>query len=311
MRELTAEGLEMLATLVRDEMLESFHHGVVAVVDPAGELVYSKGDVEALIYPRSALKPIQAKAMRRAGLKLSGEQLVMSMASHYGNPDQVRLVSEILQAHGLSESSLGCPVSLPWNLDARIGATSKKINMNCSGKHAGFLATCQLNGWDTETYLDKSHPMQQLVIDVLQECSSEPVVRVSTDGCGAPLIAISTVGLARATSQFALTEPELVSAAIDHPELIGDQNTPDAGFLRAGYFSKLGAEGVFTVAAPSGHALAMKVADGSLRLAAGYAALLLNRLGLMSSESAALAMSTDTTEVLGGTSVIGGWEFHF
>ena len=311
MRELSAEGLELLAAQERDAMLESFHHGVVAVVDPDGNLIFSKGDVFALIYPRSATKPIQAAAMRRAGLSLPEAQAVMTMASHYATDRQVELVAQVLASQGVAESHLRCPKALPWNLDARAGKEPNSIYMNCSGKHAGFLATSKLNGWDLDTYLHRTHPMQKRVKTLLEKFAGERIVKSSTDGCGAPLFALSTIGLARALSRFVQEEPELVSAALANPGLIGDDNTPDAGFLRQGFFSKLGAEGVFTVATPDGHALALKIADGSLRKAAAYSALLLYKLKLISMNQMNLAMNTDQTEVKGGEKTVGDWEYYF
>lgn len=292
-------------------MLESFHHGVVAVVDPDGNLIFSKGDAFALIYPRSATKPIQAAAMRRAGLSLPEAQAVMTMASHYATDRQVELVSKVLAGHDVSESQLGCPAAVPWNLEAKVGKEPKPIYMNCSGKHAGFLATSKLLGWDLETYLQRSHPMQKRVKALLEEFAGEKIVKTSTDGCGAPLFALSTIGLARALSRFVQEEPELVAAAVANPELIGDETTPDAGFLRQGLFSKLGAEGVFTVATPDGHALSLKIADGSLRKAAAYSALLLYKLKLISMNQMNLAMNTDQTEVKGGEKTVGDWEYYF
>lgn len=311
MRELNAEGLELLVALERDEMLESFHHGVVAVVDPDGNLIFSKGDVFALIYPRSATKPIQAAAMRRAGLSLPESQAVMTMASHYGTKRQIDLVSKVLASHDVSESLLRCPEALPWNPEAKVGKEPKPLYMNCSGKHAGFLATSKQNGWDLDKYLQRTHPMQKRVKALIEKFAGEKIVKTSTDGCGAPLFALSTIGLARAISRFVQEEPELVAAAISNPELIGDQETPDAGFLRQGFFSKLGAEGVFTVATPDGHALALKIADGSLRKAAVYSALLLYKLKLISMKEMVLASNTDQTEVKGGEKTIGGWEYYF
>jgi L-asparaginase II len=311
MRELSVDGLELLGALVRDGMQESFHHGVAVMVDPDGNLAFSKGDVFALIYPRSALKPIQASAMHQAGLELTAAQSVMTMASHYATPRQVELVAAILSVNGVAESALGCPEAMPWNAEAKVGATAAPILMNCSGKHAGFLAASQINGWDLGSYLNKSHPIQKLVKQTLESYSGEEIVKSSTDGCGAPLHALSTIGLARALSQFVKREPGLVQAALSNPELIGDLDTPDAAFLRLGLFSKLGAEGVFTVITPSGHSLAIKFADGSLRLALSYAATLLNRFGLISVEQMEIALASDKTEVKGGGKFLGGWELYF
>lgn len=308
---LSENGLELLAAVERDEVKESFHLGVVAVVDPEGELYYSRGDVWSLIYPRSALKPIQAAAMREAGLKLPADQGVMTMASHHGTTRQLELVSKILESHGLSSDQLGCPEALPSNSRARLDAIPSRLQMNCSGKHAGFLATSKLNDWSVEKYLQRTHPMQKLVKKTIERYSGEKIKWTSVDGCGAPLHAITTFGLARAISQFVQRNPDLVNAAFDNPALIGDETTPDAGFLRQRLFAKLGAEGVFTVATVDGYALAMKVADGSLRPAAAFAGALLHKLGIISLKDYLLGTDTDHLEVKGGEKTIGGWVFYF
>ena len=137
-----------LAYLTRAGIIESRHHGLVCLTGPDGKLIQEHGNSRKLIYPRSAVKPLQAVAMRRAGLQLSGAQLAMSSASHQGTPEHTAIVLSILEDAGLSESDLMCPVAWPGNSSARAAATSEtRAAFNCSGKHAAFLATCVKNGW--------------------------------------------------------------------------------------------------------------------------------------------------------------------
>ncbi len=305
MREMAGSSLQELARLERGGLTESLHHGIAVLVDPNGQILAQLGDPGCAIYPRSAIKPIQALAMQKLGLKISAEESVISMASHYATPSQVELVEGILRNHGLSVDNLGCPADLPWNLQAREGAQALRQNMNCSGKHAGFLATCQINGWDLDSYLEPSHPLQQYIKELLAEFAGEEEERTTIDGCGAPLFALSVVGLARAIGRFQQKAPELVSSALNYPNLIGDTTTPDAAFLRAGLFSKLGAEGVFTVATQSGHAVAIKIADGSLRAAPEISLTLLERHALISHAAASQIRKETEVRVLGGSEPVG------
>lgn len=305
MREMAASSLQELARLERGGLTESIHHGIAVLVDPRGEILSQAGDSGCTIYPRSAIKPIQALAMQRLGLKLSAEESVISMASHYATPRQVELVEGILRNHGLSSDNLGCPADLPWNPQAREGARPLRQYMNCSGKHAGFLATCQVNGWDLASYLEPSHPLQLSIKDLLADFAGEEIEKTTVDGCGAPLFALSVVGLARAISRFQQSAQDLVGNALTHPNLIGDTTTPDAAFLRAGLFSKLGAEGVFTVATQSSHAIAIKIADGSLRAAAEISLALLEKHSLISQAAASQIRRETEVRVLGGSESVG------
>jgi len=196
---------------------------------------------------------------------------------------------------------------LPWNpeMKAKVSEPAALFH-NCSGKHAGFLAASALKGWDLDSYLSPDHPVQLAILEVIQELSVERVGKTAVDGCGAPLHAMSTAALARGISGFVLEANELVTAALSHPQLIGDATTPDAAFLRAGFFSKLGAEGVFTVGTQAGYAVAIKIADGSLRAAPAIALALLTRHGLIASDQAARIESETKVAVLGGGRSVGG-----
>lgn len=159
--------------------------------------------------------------------------------------------------------------------------------MNCSGKHAAMLAVCAVNGWDRESYLDPAHPLQQLVHQVVEEAAGEQVAAVGTDGCGAPLMAISLVGLARAFRTFVLAEPGTAERRVGdamraHPEYVAGTRRPDTWLMREvpGTLSKMGAEAVQAVALADGRALAFKIDDGAGRALGPVLARALRLLGI-------------------------------
>lgn len=299
------EGFELLAYLERAGRLESAHYGIAVLVDPEGKVLAQAGEISQAIFPRSALKPLQALAMKQLGLDLPTAETAITMASHYGTDRQVELVRSVLRRFDIEESSLGCPADLPWNPQARVGKEKLSVHMNCSGKHAGFLATAKLNHWALESYLEPNHPLQLATKKLIEEFAGEQIAQTTIDGCGAPLFALSTLGLARAISRFVMDAPDLVAAAQAEPWLIGDVTTPDSFFLRAGLFSKLGAEGVFTVATADGHAVAMKIADGSLRAAPTIALSLLEKHGLIEPTVSEQIAKETVVYAMGGSQQLG------
>jgi L-asparaginase II len=307
MAQLEFEDLAPLARLARAGLNESFHLGVAALVDKTGKLIDSLGDVSKPIYPRSAIKPIQAFVMQELGLRLTGEELVITMASHAGTEAHVDLVNSVLVRAGMDESSLLCPVAFPGNPEARSRVVKKtRSQMNCSGKHAGFLATAQLSGWSTHDYLELDHPLQQQILHKLELWAGEKVSVSTQDGCGAPLFAISTLGLAKAMANFAQADLVLMNAAKSNPWVIGDYESPDAVFLEHGIMAKIGAEGVFIAITDSGHSVAVKIADGSHRAAPAVAAKLLVNRKLISASVFQDIFEKTAPKVMGGDSKTGG-----
>lgn len=255
-----------LAVITRGNLVESWHRGIAVVTDPEGKTVVHKGNGKRLIYPRSAIKPLQTVAMRRAGLDLTGEELAITSASHRSTKEHIKIVQSILAKAKLPEAALKCP---------------EGIQYNCSGKHAGFLYTAEINGWDTDSYLDPAHPIQQKVIEVLEEFSNEKILKTTVDGCGAPLHAMTVEGIARAIGLLTKTETELVDTLTSNGWVISNHGVPDAVFLDAGFIAKNGAEGVFAVGTRSGYGICIKIADGNLRAAPLVALKLLFELGLI------------------------------
>ncbi|MFI9011813.1 asparaginase [Actinosynnema sp. NPDC053489] len=289
---------ELVAEVWRGEFLESVHHGSVIALDRAGREALAVGRPHDTTYPRSSNKPVQALAMLRHGLDLTGELLALACASHSGEDFHVDGVRRVLAAHGLTEDDLQCTPDLPIGEDAlkahlAAGRPKAPLYMNCSGKHAAMLATCVVNGWATRDYLDPGHPLQRAVRETLEELAGERIGAEGVDGCGAPLLGISLTGLARAFRAIAGApdgpERRIAEAMSRHPEWVGGTNRDVTALMRAipGAVAKDGAEGVYAVALPTGEAVACKIADGSSRARAVVVVAALRRLGVAAPEELA------------------------
>jgi L-asparaginase II len=159
--------------------------------------------------------------------------------------------------------------------------------MNCSGKHAAMLATCVRNGWPTDGYLDPGHPVQRVIRETLEDLAAERSAATAIDGCGAPLLAISLAGLARAFGALAAAAPgtdarRLTDAVRAYPELVSGRRRDEAALMRAtpGLLCKIGAEGVYGAGLADGRGVAVKVSDGAARARSVVLASVLLRLGL-------------------------------
>ncbi|MFF7142798.1 asparaginase [Streptomyces nodosus] len=267
----------VLAEVVRSGFVEGRHRGSLVLLAADGSVEFALGDATAPVFPRSSNKPMQAAGVLRAGLELAGERLALAAASHSGEAFHLDLVRTMLTEYGLTAGQLQCPPDLPLDpVEAETylasGAVREPVAMNCSGKHTAMLAVCALRGWPLDSYLDPGHPLQQLIHSVVEEAAGEPVAAVGTDGCGAPLMAISLTGLARAFRSFVLAAPgtaerRVADAMRAHPEYVAGTRRPDTWLMRElpGTLSKMGAEAVQAVALPDGRALAFKVDDGATR----------------------------------------------
>lgn len=267
----TGGGHVPLAVTTRSGVDESVHFGSVVVVDREGSVVYSAGNAELPIYARSALKPLQAAAMLDAGLNVTDEQLALMCASHDGTDRHCEIVRSILAAAGLGEDQLQNTPALPLDAETaravlRAGGDRTALRMNCSGKHAGMLATCVLNDWPTDTYVDPAHPLQQRIATTVGEFAGD-VAHVGVDGCGAPTHVVPLAGLALAFSRVADGSSPVRAAMVAYPELVGGDRRPVSRLMQAipGLMAKDGAEGVCAAALPQGGGIAVKIADGAHR----------------------------------------------
>jgi L-asparaginase II len=309
----------VLLEIVRSGFVESRHRGSVVALASDGKPELALGDVTSPVFPRSCNKPLQAVAMLRAGLDLSGELLALAGASHSGEPFHLDGVRRILASAGLDESALRTPPDYPLDDEVmrawvRAGRDREPIAMNCSGKHAAMLATCVANDWPIDSYLDPGHPLQQRIAPVFEELTGEPVAAVGVDGCGAPLFGTSLTGLARAF-QALLAAPEgsaerVVAAAFArYPEYASGSRRDEAALLRAipGAVGKAGAEACYAVGLPDGRAVALKIEDGGARARPPVMAAVLRRLGVdrEAGVDGAALRRTGETPVLGGGRPVG------
>lgn len=289
--------MTVVAEVVRSGFVESRHHGTVVGLAADGTMAFSVGDPAAPVYPRSSNKPAQAVAMLRCGLRLAPRLLAVVCASHSGHAAHLAAVREILAGAGLGPADL--QNTPDWALDqeaalamVRAGQAPAPLTQNCSGKHAGMLATCVCNGWPQTSYCDPQHPLQRSIAAVIAELAGEPIVHVGVDGCGAPAHAISLAGLAQsmravATAPAGTPERAVADAMRAHPDMVGGPGRDVTALMRAvpGLVAKDGAEAVYAMALPDGRALALKIDDGGGRARVPVALAALARLGV---ESAAL-----------------------
>ena len=269
-------GRPVVAEIVRSGFVEGHHYGSVVALAADGSIAWSVGDVTGAILPRSCNKPVQALAMVRLGLDLPPDLLALACASHSGEQVHLDGARRILHGAGLSEADLQTPPDFPLDDVAKeavlaAGGTRTPIAMNCSGKHSAMLATCVLNGWDTATYLDPTHPLQVAIAETFAELTGEEVEVSATDGCGAPLLSTSLVGLARAFAAIATAtdgpEARIAAAIRTHPELVSGSRRDERTLLTAmpGSIGKAGAESCYAVALADGRAFALKTDDGAAR----------------------------------------------
>lgn len=301
-----------LVEVVRSGCVECFHHGSVVVVDARGAVLDSAGDVSGPIFPRSSNKPLQALGMLRAGLAPAvAADLALVCGSHLGQDFHAARVREMLGRAGLDEAALRCPPSLPLDEPARTavlaaGGGPTRVRHNCSGKHAGMLATCVAAGWPVETYRDPAHPLQRRLHDTVAEYAGEPVASVGVDGCGAALFAVSLTGLATAFRALVggapgSAEHTVAGAMRAHPEYVAGTGAADTRLMAAvpGLVVKSGAEGVAAAAYPGAGAVALKIDDGAARARLPVLVSALRRLGVECPELG------DLTAVYGGGRPVG------
>lgn len=264
----------ILAHYIRGDLVESVHRASLVALDSAGAVAFSHGGIDSPTYPRSSLKPVQALAMVRAGLDLPADLLALVCASHNGEPFHLEGVERILAGAGLSVDALQNTPTYPylrteidrWVLERR---RPSSIGQNCSGKHAGMLATCVINGWDLATYREPDHPLQRAILATVAELSGETPGPTSVDGCGAPVMAISLTGLARAFARIATggagtAEGQVAAAIRTAPEFLGGTGRDVTTLISGtpGLIAKDGAEGVYAAALDDGRAVALKMAEG-------------------------------------------------
>ena len=271
-----------LASVRRGSVEESVHLGHLVVTDLDGQHLITAGDPGLLVYPRSALKPIQTLAMLLAGLTLPPDLVALACASHSGEPVHLDGVRRILAQFGLTENDLENTPALPLGEPAaadwlRTGKPISSLAQNCSGKHVAMLGCCVHNGWPTRGYLEPDHPLQRSIVTTVAERVGD-LGPTGVDGCGAPALTCRLDDLASAFSRLAFDAsrggddpPAQVGTAMRaFPHLVGGTGRDVTDLMRAVplLLAKDGAEGVYAlgVITESGsYGVALKIADGADR----------------------------------------------
>lgn len=310
------EGAAILAETTRGGLVESLHAGVIAVVDNEGHLVASAGDVDQVIFFRSSAKPFQAVPLIESGAAdafgFTPAELALCCASHNAEPRHQDQVAVMLQKIGLAPDALRCGAPLPSDRAeaARVVAgliPRTPLQCDCSGKHAGVLATCVHLNEPLATYLNPDHPAQRRILAVMATVLQTPsdAIPLGVDGCGLPTFAAPVLAFAGAFA--ALASPESVSfdagrthaAALNrlrtamtaHPENVAGTGelVTDLMVLSGGrVVAKSGAEGLICLALPELRlGVAIRVLDGSSRSHAVIVASLLEQLGALDRETIA------------------------
>lgn len=280
----------MRFTVVRTGLAESFHDVSVVAVESTGKELFASGHPDRPLFYRSATKPFQATTALEAGLELPPEHLAVASASHGGWPVHIAIVRTMLADVGLDESALQTPAVWPLaqgarDLQAHRGTTApRSIFHNCSGKHAAMLGACVAQGWPIETYLDPEHPLQQRILELVDNATGIRPEPVGVDGCGAPTLRGTVRGLARAFASLASSDRcrRATSAVSRFPALVADNSRPDGKLARWwGGPVKVGAEGQIGIGR-HGIGIAAKADSGRSDAAVAAVIAVADQLGLVS-----------------------------
>jgi L-asparaginase II len=293
----------VLVEVLRGAIVESAHRGTVAVFDADGKSVLEIGDTSRPVFPRSAVKAIQALPLVESGAAdaygFGNRELALACASHSAERAHVELAWSMLAKAGLDESALECGAHWPSNHDAEIalaraGGVPNQLHNNCSGKHSGFLCTCAHTGIAHRGYVKAGHALQEMVRDTMQTVTGavHDADERATDGCSIPTYAVPlksfALGFARMAtgtsfgSQRAKAAKRLLSACMAEPFFVAGTGRAEVPLMEAApgrIFVKGGAEGVYCAAIPElGLGVALKCDDGAGRAAESVVACVLAKL---------------------------------
>ena len=278
-----------MVEVTRSNEVESVHYGTAVLINSSGEVLKEWGNSDLLIYPRSALKPIQSLNLYKdgvaEGLKLTDEYIALTTASHHAEDFHQKMITEWLEKININEDKLCCGADWPWNMDDKFKANLKykkkrRIFHNCSGKHCGHLAVSKYKDLPIENYNQNNHPIQKELINLIENLSNFKIKNIGIDGCTLPnpLIPLKKFALAAAkiVDYKSLNEASdiakrIFDSCVKFPEITGGSKSVNCALTKLSKgkaFFKNGAEGVFVAIIPEQKsALAVKITDGAARAA--------------------------------------------
>ncbi|MBO6725797.1 MAG: asparaginase [Rhizobiaceae bacterium] len=293
----------VLVEVLRGGIVESVHRGAAIVCDASGAVVLEIGDADQPVFPRSAVKAIQALPLVESGAAdkfgFGNRELALACASHSGESAHAELAAAMLASAGLDEAALECGAHWPLGDEAtrtlaRAGGEPRALHNNCSGKHSGFICTCVQEGVDPAGYVGRNHQSQQWVREAMEAVTGvshgEDICAI--DGCSIPTYAVPlrslALGFARMATgasfgpERAKAAQRIFAACMAEPFFVAGTDRMDTKIMEAGkgrVFTKTGAEGVFCAALPEfGLGIALKCDDGATRAAETMVASLIARL---------------------------------
>ena len=278
-----------MVEVTRNDFIESIHYGAAVLIDSDGKILKEWGNSNILIYPRSALKPIQSLNLYKDGvaeaLNLPDNLIALTTASHHAETIHQKMIDHWLKKMNLNENHLSCGPAWPWNEKDQFEAylrykTKRKIFHNCSGKHCGHLAACSYKNLPIKNYQNKNHPIQKNLIQLIEDLSKYKIKNIGVDGCTLPNPLIPLKKFAYAAAQLAdykklnensATAKRIINSCIKFPEITGGSKSINSILTKLSHgkaFFKNGAEGVFVAIIPTlKSALAVKIIDGARRAA--------------------------------------------
>lgn len=292
----------VLVEVTRGDMVESRHRGMVVVVDGDGSIVFSAGETDAPVFPRSACKAMQALPLVESGAAdaygFGNRELALSCSSHSGEEPHADLARSMLAAAGRDEATLECGAH--WSFQPPIMIEQARrmempgpIYNNCSGKHSGFICTCCHTGTDPAGYVGYDHPIQAETRGIMESLTGAILSHdnCGVDGCSIPTYASPLKGWAHGFARMATgtglapirarAARRLMEACMAEPFYVAGTRRACTALMEAApgrIFAKTGAEGVFIAAIPEqGIAMAMKCEDGATRAAESMVAATLAR----------------------------------
>jgi len=289
-----------LIEVLRGSAVESRHAGALAIVDASGALHTALGDIDRPVFPRSAVKLLQALPLVASGaaetFKLTDAELSLACASHSGEPEHVATAAGVLAKLGLDENALECGTQWPSREPVLRGMVARgelatPLHNNCSGKHSGFVCVACLMARSAGRepaefaggYVTAEHPVMREVSAALSATTGVGVEHAprGIDGCSIPTFALPLRALALAFARcgtgqglsegHARAARRLRQAVAAAPFMVGGTDRFDTRVMQAfgeRLFCKIGAEGVYCAALPElGLGVALKIDDGAARAA--------------------------------------------
>lgn len=304
---------EILIHVTRGNVVENIHRGDIAIVDSEGSLIAWKGDPQKYTYMRSCAKPLQASAVLESGAAsrfgLQGKEIAIMCASHYAESFHTEAVQSILSKIGLQEESLtlGETYSMSEAVKdhmLRSSQAKRKLYNNCSGKHAGMLALAAHKDYDISDYIQKSHPVQQTMLETVAEyCDYDAdKIEIGIDGCGVPVFALPIYNMALSYAKLAdrnklqaerkQAAEVLVKAMTNYPEMISGTGGFCSELMKhtkGRILAKLGADAVYCVSILDRNiGIAVKIEDGNVKVLSSVVMEVLMQLNALTQEEIAL-----------------------